>query len=117
MSGEAEPDRMAKLVAEEILRAIYGDDFTGCSVSLDQIAAIIHEAVRERVGYDQQIVELYETVVESLYQLSTPPDATKVAGPNELRSLLSERLDAIHTITSKTIETTARVKAQRFGEA
>jgi hypothetical protein len=113
MNADPQPDKVARLIAEEVLRTIYGDDLKGCSVSLDQIGSIIHEAIRERLIYHEQIVQMYETVVQSLNQLSTPPDVSKVTGPNELRSLLSERLDAIHTITSKTIDMTARVKAER----
>lgn len=113
MSGEARPDRISKLVAEEVLRVIYGDDFAGCPVGLDQIAVIIHDAMEQRAGQDQKFLEVYDQVIGSLHQLSTPPVPEQVPGPEELRAILGERLDAIHAITTKTINTTAMVRAQR----
>ena len=110
-----QPDRISRLVAEELLATIFGEDLTGCPVSLDQVAAIIQDAVEQRAQQDTRLLEIYDTVVSSIHQLATPPDAARSPGPNELRSLLSERLDAIRAITSKTLETSARVKAERSG--
>ena len=57
--------------------------------------------------------EMYEKLVEAIDLLSTPPASDKVPGPYELRSLLGERLDAIHTLAQKTKKTTDSLKALR----
>ena len=115
MSESAQPDKSELLIAEDILRAIYGDDFKGCAVRLDDLAAIIAAGRTKREAHACELLDLYEKLVEAIDLLSTPPDIAKVSDPNELRVLLSERLDAIHTLTAKTMETTARVKRQRNG--
>jgi hypothetical protein len=112
-----QPDRVSKLIAEELLAAIFGEDLTGCTVSLDQVAGIIQNAIEERAQQDTKLLEIYDTVVSSIHQLATPPPSAKSAGPAELRSLLGERLDAIRAITIKTLETTARIKAERSGSS
>jgi hypothetical protein len=114
MSGR-EPDRMSRLVAEELLARIFGDDLTGCPVSLDEVAVIVQEAVEQRAAQDTKLLDLHSTVVNSIHQLATPPASAKNASPEELRSLLSERLDAIRAIALKTIETMELVKLERSG--
>jgi hypothetical protein len=59
---------------------------------------------------------LYEKLVEAIHLLSTPPEPDKVTDPNKLSALLSERLDAIYTLATKTMETTSLVKPQRPSE-
>ena len=59
------------------------------------------------------LLDLYEKLVEALNLLSTPPDATKITDPKELQSVLSQRLDAIHALTTKTMTTTALVTKSR----
>jgi phosphomannomutase len=112
MNAHEQNDNLAVLTAEEILRTIYGDDFKGCTVSLDAIAAMVDHALKQQEAQSRELRELYEKVVEATHLLSTPPDATKVTEQVQLNTLLSERLDAIRAITTKTLETTARVKAQ-----
>jgi hypothetical protein len=108
-----EPDRISRLVAEELLTAIFGEDLTGCTVSLDEVAAIIQRTVTERAQQDTRLLETYDTVVASIHELATPPESAKGVSADELRSLLGERLDAIRTITTKTLEMSARVKRER----
>jgi hypothetical protein len=110
-----QPDRISRLVAEELLATIFGEDLTGCSVSLDQVASIIQNAIEERAQQDTKLLGIYDTVISSIHQIATPPESAKSAGPDELRSLLGERMDAIRSITIKTLETTARIKAERSG--
>lgn len=119
MNAEAQPDKpdkLAVLIAEEILGAIYGEDFSGCTVSLDSIASIIHEGIKEHSSQNSELLATYEKLVEAIHLLSTPPATNKLPAPEELRKLLSERLDAIHAITTKILETTAALKARRSGE-
>jgi hypothetical protein len=113
--SERQPDRMSRLVAEELLATLFGDDLAGCPVSLDQVALIVQDAVEQRAAQDAKLLDLHSTVVNSIHQLATPPVSAQNAGPNELRSLLSERLDAIRAIATKTIETMERVKVERTG--
>jgi hypothetical protein len=110
MSGNAQPDKLASFLAEEILRTIYGDDYRGCTVSPDEIAKIILKGLQQAQTHTNELVELYEKVVEAVDLLTTPPDPGKVTDPEQLRRLLSERLDGIHALTTKTIQTTALVR-------
>ena len=103
---------LAVATAEEILRTIYGDDFAGCNVTLDQIAEIAGRAMKQQEIQGRDLLELYEKVVEALHLLSTPPVTDNISDPTVLPKLLSERLDAVHAITTKTISTTALVKIQ-----
>lgn len=112
MDSAADSDKLASFLAEEILRTIYGDDYRGCTVSPDQIAAIINKGLRQDQTQTNDLLELYEKVVEAVDLLSTPPDVTKVTNPDQLRSLLGERLDGIHAVTTKTMQTAALVKRQ-----
>ncbi len=116
MSANGPPDKRALQAAEDVLRTIYGDDFKGCTVSLEQIAGIIGDSVRQPDPQTHDLLELYEKLVEAIHLLSTPPDATKVTAPHELSELLSERLDAIYALATKTIETTSLAKPQRREE-
>jgi hypothetical protein len=113
MSADAGSDKLAMAVSEEILRTIFGDDLHGCNVGLETIAAIIQEAFRERFEENNDLIDMYEKLVEALDLLSTPPDSSKVPGPDELRTLLGERLDSIHALTQRTKKTTESLKALR----
>jgi len=106
----AQPDPLAFVTAEDVLRAIYGDDLKGCTVTLDSIAAIIDRGLQQTAARNGEWLELYEKVVEAMHILSTPPDKAKVTDPTELQALLTQRLDAIHAVTTKTIQTLATVR-------
>jgi hypothetical protein len=110
MSSNGQPEKLASFLAEEVLRTIYGDDYQGCTVSPEQIAAVIQKALQQRQVQTDDLLELYEKVVEAVDLLSTPPDVSKVTDPEQLRTLLGERLDGIHAVTTKTIQTTALVR-------
>ena len=116
MSANGRPDQLSRQTAEDILRTIYGDDFKGCTVSLDSIAAIVENAARKRDAQNHELLELYEKLVEALHLLSTPPEGDQVKDPKELGALLSERLDAIHALTTKTMETTSRARGRQSAE-
>ena len=112
MSADAQPDKLSLLMAEEVLRTIYGDDLKGCTVSFDQIAAVLRDTFQRKQTRTRELLELYDKVVEAVHMLSTPPEAGKISDPNDLRTLLGERLDAIHAIATKTIETIRVAKAE-----
>src|SRR5579862_9686092 len=116
MSSNSQPDRLAFATAEEILRVIYGDDLKGCTVSLDSIAGIIDQSLKQKVAQKTEWLELYDKVVEAVHLLSTPPDKDKISEPKELQILLTQRLDGIHMVTTKTIETLASVMGKKSGD-
>src|SRR5882757_6042509 len=113
MSSNEPPDALAFVTAEEVLRAIYGDDLNGCTVSLDTVAGIVDNSLRQTAARNGEWLELYEKVVEAVHLLSTPPDKNKVTEPKELQALLTQRLDAIHAVSSKTIETLSIVRGKK----
>ncbi len=113
MSSDAQPDKLSMLVGEEILGTIFGEDLQGCPVTLEQIARIVQDSANQRREQDKNLIETLGQLVEAIHLLSTPPDLSKVPNPDELRSLLTERLDAIHTITTRTLKTTAMLHAQQ----
>jgi hypothetical protein len=116
MSTNGQPGKLASFLTEEVLKTIYGEDYKGCSVNPDQLAAIIHDGLQRHQAQTDDLLELYEKVVEAVDLLSTPPDVTKVTDPEQLRTLLSERLDGIHAVTTKTIQTTALVRRNSTAE-
>ena len=116
MSSNDQPDPLAFLTAEEVLRTIYGDDLTGCTVSLDAIAGIIDKSLTQTAARNGEWLELYEKVVEATHLLSTPPDKTKVTESKDLQALLTQRLDAIHSVTTKTIQTLATVRGKKVSD-
>lgn len=117
MSEQSSSDKLATLTAEEILRTIFGDDLRGCNVSLDTVAALIRDALQQRSEEHKDLIEMYEKLVEALDLLSTPPNSDKITSPEELRSLLGQRLDGIHALTQKTKKTTDSLKALRGSDS
>ncbi len=116
MSSKSESSRLAQAAAEEILRTIYGDDFEGCTVSLEQIALIVEAALTRHGGKERELLELNEKAVEAMQLLSTPPEAAKKLAPGELQSLLSDRLDAVRALAARVMETTNRAKQESGSE-
>jgi hypothetical protein len=102
--------KAAGAAAEEILRIIYGDDLVGCNVSLDRITAVISTAMSGQAQIQAAVAELNEKAYEAIRLLSTPPANGASLDADELRSLLSDRLDKIQTVATKVI---AATKAQR----
>lgn len=98
---------IATAVAEEILRRIYGDDLLGCKVSLEEIAEVVELGLKQ----DRELIEMYEKAIEAVNLLSMPPQTEAMPSPEELRSMLGERLDAIQKLARKVIDTTARLRA------
>jgi hypothetical protein len=111
-----QPDKVAVRVAEEILRAIYGDDLQGCPVTLDQVTSPIQQAMKDNTAGANELLDVYDKVVEAIHLLSIPPENAKTMDANALRSLLGERLDMIHAVTQRTIDTTKLLR-ERPGAA
>src|ERR1043166_8045711 len=106
MNSASRPDPAALQMAEDVLRHIYGDDLTGCTVSLEGVAAIITEGINQQQRGANELLDLYEKLVEALNLLSNPPEAGKINDPAECQTFLSQRLDSIHALTTKAMETT-----------
>jgi hypothetical protein len=113
MSSVPNPGPSSADIAEQILQRIYGDDFTGCNIDPSEVAAIIEAGLKAHQQRSVDLLDLYDKVVEAIELLSTPPEASKVTDPAELAKIISERLDAIRTVTTKTRETVARFKATK----
>jgi hypothetical protein len=112
MSANGDSGKLADAIAEEVLRTIYGDDYAGCKVAPSQIASIIAEPIVKVQSGAIELLDLYDKVMEAILLLSTPPG--KIDDPQKLGSLLSERLDTIHNVVAKTIETTSKFKSQQI---
>src|SRR2546423_14765263 len=97
MEADHPTEKAARAAAEEILRIIYGDDLAGCTVSLDRITDVISSAMTEQAQVDRAIAELNDKAYEAIRLLSTPPANGSSLNADELRSLLSDRLDKIQT--------------------
>ena len=110
MEADHPTQQAARTAAEEILRIIYGDDLAGCTVSLDRITAVISSAMTGQAQVDRAIAELNDKAYEAIRLLSTPPANGQSLTPEELRSLLGDRLDKIQTLAQKVI---AATKAQK----
>jgi hypothetical protein len=108
-----QPDPVALRIAEDVLRHIYGDDLTGCTVTLESVGAIISEGISQQQRGANELLDLYEKLVEALNLLSNPPEAGKINDPTEWQTFLSQRLDAIHTLTTKAMETTAKARPKK----
>ena len=105
----------ASAAAEEILRIIYGDDLRGCAVSVDQIAAVIATASEEKAADSQQVTELHLKAFEAVQLLSTPPSDGQTLSPEDLRSLLGDRLDKIRMLVTKILSATQPPSAEAGG--
>src|SRR5882724_3934494 len=113
MSSTPEPDPVALQLAEDVLRYIYGDDLKGCTISLESVADIIRKGVNQQQRSANELIDLYERLVEALHLLSNPPEPGKINDPAEWQKFLSQRLDSIHALTTKTMETTARIRPKK----
>jgi hypothetical protein len=113
MSSPSNSDPVALQLAEDILRHIYGDDLKGCTVNLESVADIIRTGVNQQQRGANELIDLYEKLVEALHLLSNPPEPGKINNPAEWQTFLSQRLDSIHALTTKTMETTARIRPKK----
>ena len=88
------------------------DFFCGLFHTPAQIAEVIQATLNQQQTQAQELLDLYDKVIEAIDLLSTPPDSSNIKDPNELRQLLSERLDDIHSVAGKTIRTIASVRSK-----
>ena len=101
------PSPHARQAAEQILQAIYGDDFIGCTISVDKVAGIIDLAIKGETQTTHELVDVLNKVVEAVHVLSTPPTPAEVKDTKQLQEVLGKRLDAIREISTKTLSAIA----------
>ena len=106
MSPDPQTVDRANAAAEEILRIIYGDDLRGCAVSVDQIAAVIASALQDKAASSRDVAELHLKAFEAVQLLATPPRDGHTLSPEDLRSLLGDRLDKIRELAAKILAAT-----------
>ena len=113
MHSTPQSDPIALQLAEDVLRHIYGEDLKGCTVSLESVASIVTAGINQQQRGANELLDLYEKLVEAIHLLSNPPEAGKISDPAEWQKFLSQRLDSIHALTTKAIETTGRVRPKK----
>jgi hypothetical protein len=104
MSEPKQTDPIAAMLAEEILRKIFGDDLLGCPVTLQEVADIIQEAQIHTKFQGQELLGLHQKSNEALYFLSCPPPKESISDPSQLLTVLTERLDKINDLSGKLVE-------------
>lgn len=112
MNPDSAHHAAALAAAEEVLRHIYGDDFTGCTVSLESVASVIARVFDGFGAQQRELLEVHEKATEAIHLLSTPPINGKNLTPPELQSLLGDRLDSIHALTGRILQATGSLREQ-----
>lgn len=107
MNESAELERNATVAAEEVLRVIYGDDLEGCAVRLDDVSRVIRGAFEKHARNAADVAELHNKGFEAVQLLATPPTDGQTLSPEDLRSLLGERLDKIQELATKILNATS----------
>jgi hypothetical protein len=109
VTDNAHLETAANAAAEEVLRVIYGDDLEGCTVNLDSVAAAIRAPFEEQARQSAEVAELHAKAFEAVQLLATPPADGNTLSPDDLRSLLGERLDQIRDLALKVLSATKAV--------
>ena len=103
MSDDAKPSKAAMDAAEKVLVAIYGEDLTGCSISLDAVANIIEENLIAETKNHKMLNEALIGAIRQIRDVSTPPKKDEL-GTEDVVGILSERADAIYKVTSQILD-------------
>ena len=106
MDDRIDLERTATAAAEEVLRVIYGDDLNGCAVRLDDVSRVIQAAFDKQARSSVAVTELHTKGFEAVQLLATPPADGQTLSPEDLRSLLGERLDKIRDLATKILSAT-----------
>lgn len=106
MNSDEHLQQTSIAAAEEVLRVIYGDDLQGCAVSLDDVAAVIRPVFQEHARLRDDVGDLHVKGFEAVQLLATPPADGSALTPEDLRTLLGERLDSIRELATKILSAT-----------
>lgn len=112
MQGDAQLDGAVNVAAEEVLRVIYGDDLEGCAVSLDSISDVIRSAFAQHAQHTADVAEINAKAFQAVQLLATPPANGSSLSPEDLRSLLGERLDNIRELATKVLTATGATTSE-----
>lgn len=112
MSENPSSRKIANDTAEKILAAIYGEDLLGCPISLDQVSAIVQEGINAGTDNYQMLNEALIGALRQIQTVSTPPEKEEIQSMEEVITVLGERADAIHQVTTKILEAWEKAKEQ-----
>ena len=70
----------ANATAEEVLRLIFGDDFTGCPVRLEAVAEIVSRGW-QRAALEDELRRLYEAAIDALHRSRHRPLTARTSLP------------------------------------
>jgi hypothetical protein len=118
MTPDDQSDDVASATAGEVLRVIFGPDLRGCAANVDDVVAVIRAALVQHAGTAPEVVALQTKAFEAVQLLSTPPADGMSLSPEDLRSLLGDRLDKIRNLATQVLNATkAASEAQQPGAA
>ena len=98
---EAQYSSGAIAVAVKVLRRIYGETPSEWKVSLGEIAEIIDRGLNEDRRQQLELVEAYQETIRVVDLLSKPPLWPDRPQQEHLRSMLSDRLEAINDLAQR----------------
>lgn len=97
-------------MAAQVLRRVYGENPSEWKVSLNEIAAIIDQGLNDERREHRELVEIYQQAIEAVDLLAAPPLWPEGPQREQLRSLLSDRLEAIHRLAQQVTGTIRRTQ-------
>ena len=112
MSEDSKARKSAIDTAEKVLTAIYGEDLTGCSISLEAVSAIIEEGMTAETKNYKMLNEALIGAIKQIQNVSTPPSKEEVQTIEDVADVLGERADVIHQVTTKILEAWEKAKGQ-----
>jgi hypothetical protein len=97
-------DEVARATAEEVLRIIFGPDLRGCAANVDEVVATIRSGLQQHAGVARELADLQTKAFEAVQLLATPPADGLSLSPEDLRSLLGDRLDKIRDLAAQVLQ-------------
>ena len=95
----------ADAIAAQVLWRIYGQP-SEWKVTADEIATIIDQGLNDERRQHRELVEVYREALQAVDLLSQPPQWPEGPQREQLRSMLSDRLEAIHRLARQVTEIT-----------
>jgi len=104
----------ANAIAVRVLRRIYGENPSDWKVSPNEIAAIIEKAVNDARQQQRELLEIYQEAIEAVDLLSKPPLWSEEPRREQLRSMLNDRLEAIHQLARRVAEASGQAQRSSY---
>ncbi len=111
MESSKSSSALAREAAERILSAIFGPDLAGCKVTPDMIAPILQEVLDAQTERERTVNGLLVQVLEQMKTIATPPDKSQVKDTAHLITILRERMDGIHVLSTETLNAWRKLNA------